>query len=497
MKPFYRNREYMANAIKKYPVPLLFKKVLKDHLSGELLITSENFSKTLYFIEGRLAFASSDLDSEHLGNILVASGKITHEQLDQALKIKSTTSYKNRKIGEILIKYSNLDKRDYYFALKNQIRKIATASFPLTDGEWRFVLKEPDIPNNHSFNIKLPEIILEGVKNIEDISYYKKRFFYRAPVTTAISEAIFAFLTSEQIRLYTDLSGYANTSVEQIMAKMNIAADNGRNERMFWRKLIYLYLLNIVDFVEFTIDENRNQNVEEIYDLHKKINAKDLNYYQLFGVADSAPVEEIKRAYFDFSRKYHPDRINAAPDSSVMLKANAVFAEINKAFEVLSDKQKKNEYDARGYKEESEVAAGAGDKAKNIRNLYLTANRLYKEKKYFEAVTLLEEVISVDNTRSTYFLLLGLAQSKLPTMIKQAVENLEKACEIEPWNADPVFALGEVYRAQNMLKKAEHYFQKALEINMEHTLAGKAMSDLEKIFGPSKKPKLSLFGKRK
>jgi len=487
----------MSNAIRKYPVPLIFKKILKDSLSGELIVKGETFNKKLYLKDGRLAFASSDIQNEHLGSILVASRKITPEQLEKALKIKATPPYTKRKLGEILVKFTKLDKRDYYFALKNQIRKIATACFPLTQGEWRFIVKEPQIPNRHSFKIKLPEIILEGVKNMEDISYFKKRFFYRAPVTTAISETVFGFLTSDQIKLYTELSGYPNTSVEQIMTKMGIEMDNGRNERMFWRRLIFLYLMNIVDFVEYTVDEDRNKNVEEIYDLHKKLNNKDLNYYQLFGVNNSAPVEEVKRAYFDFSRKYHPDRINAPLDSTVMLKANAVFAEINRAFEVLSDKEKKNEYDARGYKEESDVGPGGGDKAKNIRNLYLTANRLYKEKKYFEAVSLMEEVIAVDSSRATYYLLLGLAQSKLPAMIKQAVENLEKACDIEPWNADPVFALGEVYRSQKMLKKAEQCFQKALEINMEHTLAGKAMSDLERLLGHGKKSKFSLFGKKK
>jgi hypothetical protein len=47
-----------------------------------------------------------------------------------------------------------------------------------------------------------------------------------------------------------------------------------------------------------------------------------------------------------------------------------------------------------------------------------------------------------------------------------------------------------------MAKKAEECFKKALEINMEHTLAGKAVQDIAKYTG-GKKSLLSLFGKKK
>lgn len=486
----------MGNQIKKFPVPLIFKKILKEHLSGELIVFGEEYTRHLYFISGRLAFATSDNSQERLGDYLLAIGKITEEQLDNVLKIKNSLAYKDRKLGEILVKFAKLDKRDYYYALKNLIRQIAVHTFSLKDGEWRFIVKTPKVPNPHSFKIKLPDIIYEGVNNMNDFSYFKRKFYYRAPVTTAISETIFGFLSSEEIRIFTQLSSMANTTIEQILKNKIFPGDSKDIEKKFWKRLIILYLLNVLDFVEFTVDVKQNKNIEEINDMYSRINAKEMNYYQLLGIDSNSPISEVKKSYFDFSRKYHPDRINAAPDSTVMLKANAVFAEINRAFETLSNNNKKREYDALGFKDKDEISNTTVEKSKNVRNLYLKANKLYKQKLFFEAVTLLEQVVALDDKRANYFLLLGLAQSKLPTMVNQAVSNLNKACAIEPWNADPVFALGEVYRSQNMLKKAEHYFQKALEINMEHTLAGKAITDLERLMRPSKK-KFSLFGKKK
>lgn len=486
----------MANTIKKYPVPLIFKKILKDQLSGQLIVTSGDIRRDLFFVNGRLAFASSTIEEERLGEILISTGKINRPQLDKVLDIKRNPSYQDLRIGDLLIKVKKLDKRDFYFALKAQVQKIAVSTFPLKEGEWRFIVKPPKIPNPQSFKIKLSEIIPEGVKKLEDVSYFRRKFYYRAPVTTAISESIFDFLTPDEKMLYADLTRFPNTSTEQIMAQLQVRDSSGPKERRFWRRLILLYLLNVIDFVEFTVDEEQNKNVEEINDMYEKIGEKRLNYYQLLGTNNAAPVEEVKKSYFDFSRKYHPDRINAAPDSTVMMRANEVFAEINRAYEILSDKDKKSEYDVRGYKDASEVEAAPADKGKNARELYLKANRFFKGKRYFEAVSLLEQAVAIDNSRANYFLLLGLAQSKLPAMKKHAEKNLLKAHELEPWNADHVFALGELYRSEKLMKKAEHFFQKALEINMEHTLAGQAVKDLGKLFAPSKKPKFSLFKKK-
>ena len=71
--------------------------------------------------------------------------------------------------------------------------------------------------------------------------------------------------------------------------------------------------------------------------------AEKRDYYEVLGVDKSASEDEIKRAYKKMARKYHPD-LN--PDNK---EAEEKFKEVNEAYEVLSDSDKKARYDQFGF----------------------------------------------------------------------------------------------------------------------------------------------------
>ena len=73
----------------------------------------------------------------------------------------------------------------------------------------------------------------------------------------------------------------------------------------------------------------------------------DKNLYDVLGVSNDASQEEIKKAYKKLSLKYHPDRW-ASKSEKEQKEAEDKFKEINEAYQVLSDSDKRNQYDMFG-----------------------------------------------------------------------------------------------------------------------------------------------------
>ncbi len=68
------------------------------------------------------------------------------------------------------------------------------------------------------------------------------------------------------------------------------------------------------------------------------------DYYQTLGVSRSASQDEIKKAFRKAARKYHPDAVPEAEKAA----AETRFKEVNEAYEVLGDPEKRQRYDTLG-----------------------------------------------------------------------------------------------------------------------------------------------------
>jgi len=66
------------------------------------------------------------------------------------------------------------------------------------------------------------------------------------------------------------------------------------------------------------------------------------DYYSILGVSKTASDKDLKQAFRKLARKFHPD-VNPGDKA-----AEAKFKEINEAYEVLSDPEKRSKYDEVG-----------------------------------------------------------------------------------------------------------------------------------------------------
>ncbi|XP_020799078.1 protein tumorous imaginal discs, mitochondrial isoform X1 [Drosophila serrata] len=96
----------------------------------------------------------------------------------------------------------------------------------------------------------------------------------------------------------------------------------------------------------------QEHNLVRSFHTSRQAQAKD--YYQTLGVAKNANGKDIKKAYYQLAKKYHPDTNKDDPD------AGRKFQEVSEAYEVLSDDQKRREYDTYGQTAENMGRQGGG-----------------------------------------------------------------------------------------------------------------------------------------
>ncbi|KAG7305029.1 Protein tumorous imaginal discs-mitochondrial [Plutella xylostella] len=78
------------------------------------------------------------------------------------------------------------------------------------------------------------------------------------------------------------------------------------------------------------------------------------DYYKVLGVSKNASQKDIKKAYYQLAKKYHPDANKSDPD------APKKFQEVSEAYEILSDENKRKQYDTYGTTSDQMGGMGAG-----------------------------------------------------------------------------------------------------------------------------------------
>jgi tetratricopeptide (TPR) repeat protein len=120
---------------------------------------------------------------------------------------------------------------------------------------------------------------------------------------------------------------------------------------------------------------------------------------------------------------------------------------------------------------------------------------MFERREFNAAVDLLKVAIKLEPGQGDFYYLLGLCQGEIEVMKHEAEINLKKAIELKSWSADPVYALGVLYRGQGKMKLAERCFQRVKEISYEHTGASRALVDLRR-HPPGEKKKVPFLKKK-
>lgn len=208
----------------------------------------------------------------------------------------------------------------------------------------------------------------------------------------------------------------------------------------------------------------------------------------LYSVLEAWPTsstEDIKKNYFRLAKMYHPD---VAGDKD---ETRERFKQINEAYSVLSDPQKRHEYDEslRSNKNGAKDAAAIKENDQRSASLaFRQAKESMRDGFYDKATLLLKSAIRYNPVNPTYQSWYGFCLAMTNSNLHEARDACKKAIQMEFYNADYHANLGFVYFKAGLKNQAIKHFRDALKWDPSNLVANKFMSQVGNVKNPEVGP---------
>jgi tetratricopeptide (TPR) repeat protein len=247
--------------------------------------------------------------------------------------------------------------------------------------------------------------------------------------------------------------------------------------------------------------DERRLEIEEAWE-----GRKSRTHFEVLGLERSATATEVKEAYFQLAKRFHPDAHHSENLGDLRDKLEAVFIRLGEAYEVLRDAEKRGEYEAWIGRPKPKAApapdaavtepaapdappAEAPDPEEEARRAEAAVGEalaLYKKEKYWDAIQKVEPILETltDRLRLRAQLILARCYLQNPKWVKTAKETLETAVRESPRALEAYALLGALYKQQGLRSRAASMYRRVLELQPDHAEAAEALAEL----GPKEKP---------
>jgi tetratricopeptide (TPR) repeat protein len=163
----------IKGSLKEASLPDVIQLLFLGRRTGCLALADRHNFGTIYFDEGSITYASIVNRRDRLGDILVRSGRITAEQLQQAVERQG--GEREHKLGEILVGQEAISRDELQRYIRVQIEEAVYYLFTWNSGTFNF---EAGVrPEREDFLVRIkPEyLLLEGARRVDEWSLIEKK----------------------------------------------------------------------------------------------------------------------------------------------------------------------------------------------------------------------------------------------------------------------------------------------------------------------------------
>jgi len=139
-----------------------------------VFISDENsVIKRVFFKEGEIIYATSNQNTDRLGESLIRAGKLSWEDLDRSAK-KITPQ---RRLGKILVEDGIISPKELFFGVRKQVEEIIFSLFTLTNGYFYFIEGQYEQENIVKFTMSTQSLLMDGMRRMDELKEIKDELF--------------------------------------------------------------------------------------------------------------------------------------------------------------------------------------------------------------------------------------------------------------------------------------------------------------------------------
>jgi len=498
-------------------LPDVIRRIYTRRLSGELKVTHQACTKSIYFELGAIVFARSDDPSDRIGESMMRYGMLSHEDFQRASKAMAG----GKRFGQVLVEQGIVSERDLANAVTFQILEIIYSMFEWTSGQYTFTVQEKPVPEDLRLELSTANIILEGVRRIRDFSVIQRGM---GDLNRLIGPSNNPLLRTQSLSLKPierQLVNGINIPMNVLQAMMLVnAPPNAVLQALYG--LISAGVLERhpapvvnretgqmeipAELVEQAVSAppvvppraadaaakrtGSLKAVNTLLAMQARLEATN-DPYEILGVSPHATRDEVRDAYYRLAKDFHPDR-HLSATLETRRQVETIFARITEAYEAIRNAtDKASVLTPMPLSAVTPTPRGSASPA-SAPSVETTAERESRAEKAFQearakianrdfagAITLLREAVNLNPSVARYHLLLGTTLAAHPKMQREAEAALKKAAELDQFNTAPLIALGQLYARANMNIQAEKMFNEALRLDPDSKAARKGLESIK------------------
>jgi len=468
------------------PFVVIAGEILQQRRTGYLTILKPPLRKVLYWSQGELILAVSAAPEDSLMEYLLRRKAVPAE------RARAVFSGDPAQAVDELHQSGLLDLSTRQALLREWLTQQVLPLFSLDEGTAAFHEEEAPAPERRVFLQSMAALVLDGVRAISNGLVLRRslgdlkrlihaprdsRFTIEALPLSDVERAMVSALTGPaSIEVF--LRRFASQSVavaKVVIAMMTLGVFALYEERQEEAPADFADMQRDMELLA-AIGSSDQRSLKAVAFSRQ---LQSLDHYQVLDIPRAATRAQILTAV-EALRQRH-DAATFPP--IVRDSLQSIHRRLDEALEVLKDTGRRAAYDKLLHARTGENADALQQRLTQrsvAHQNYLKAQELTSQGDYYGAILLLKQTVHFVPDHADAWALLGACQERNPRWRRDAAESYQMALSIDPNNVEAMISLGDLYKAQGMVSRAQTCYEDVLKISSENQQAKSRLTALKK-----------------